>query len=417
VPSHWEIRHKSKGKFTFGGMQNIIDMKGSSNYKIFLMEEAARTKQITIDTLGPTLRGRPGAELWYLWNPESSTDPMSTEFITPYQAELDKFGFYEDDYHLIIKVGLEDNPWFKYDSSLVQEYEKDTEKMKDGRMSKSRYNHIWCGAFCDDIESSVITSDWFEACIDSHIKLGWKANGGRVAALDPSDVGKDANGYIERIGNVFVRVDEIESENGNIGFDIASREAKAFKANSFGYDGDGIGAMLRNQAEVNFKDTGTNVFMYKGSTEVHHPEAYFKSANSNVNIKGETKNKDVFRNKKAQNIIAFAERVYKTYEAVALGIYHNPDDLISFNSETIKPEMMQKLKAEACKLPLKPSDRIQFYTKEELRKGIMMPDGQRVSIPSPNLLDAAVLSYDFAGTISVIPKYTHRPRAMKTMGR
>jgi len=45
VPSHWEIRHKTGGKFTFGGMQNIIDMKGASNYKIFLMEESAKTKQ------------------------------------------------------------------------------------------------------------------------------------------------------------------------------------------------------------------------------------------------------------------------------------------------------------------------------------------------------------------------------------
>jgi len=94
VPSHWEIRHKTGGKFTFGGMQNIIDMKGTSNYKIFLMEEAAKTKQNTIDTLGPTLRDTPGAELWWLWNPESSQDPMSKEFINPYRADLDKRGYY-----------------------------------------------------------------------------------------------------------------------------------------------------------------------------------------------------------------------------------------------------------------------------------------------------------------------------------
>ena len=104
VPSHWEIRHKTGGVFTFGGMSNIIDMKGSSNYKYFLMEEAARTKQTTIDTLGPTLRDTKGAELWYIWNPESSTDAMSQEFIVPYQAALDRDGYYEDDYHLIIKV-------------------------------------------------------------------------------------------------------------------------------------------------------------------------------------------------------------------------------------------------------------------------------------------------------------------------
>ena len=73
APSLWEIRHASKGKFKFGGMQNIIDMKGSFNYKFFLIEEAARTSQKTLDTLGATLRGVDGAELWYVWNPESST--------------------------------------------------------------------------------------------------------------------------------------------------------------------------------------------------------------------------------------------------------------------------------------------------------------------------------------------------------
>jgi phage terminase large subunit len=193
--------------------------------------------------------------------------------------------------------------------------------------------------------------------------------------------------------------------------------AKKFNASVFGYDADGIGAMLRDQAEVNFKNTNTRVYAYKGSTEVHFPEAMFKASNTAVEMKGETKNKDVFRNKKSQNIIAFAERVYKTYEAVELGIYHNPDDLISFDSELIKPNMLQKLKAEACKLPLKPSDRIQFYTKEELRKGILMPTGEKVVIPSPNLLDAAVLSYDNAGIIAKTNTTTHRPKPMRTMGR
>ena len=128
VPSQWEIRHKTGGKFSFGGMQNIIDMKGSFKYKYFLMEEAARTSQQTIDILGPTLRGVDGAELWYVWNPESSNDPMSQEFIVPYQDSFDRQGYYEDEYHLIIKVGFEDNPWFMSDDSLRQEYQKDEKK-------------------------------------------------------------------------------------------------------------------------------------------------------------------------------------------------------------------------------------------------------------------------------------------------
>ena len=216
VPSKWEIRHKTGGLFTFGGMQNIIDMKGAAAYKFFLMEEAARTKQSTIDTLGPTLRDMPGAELWWLWNPESSQDPMSQEFIVPYQDAIDRDGYYEDDYHLVIKVGKEDNPWFEYDESLKQEYDKDHAKMLDGRMSKSRFNHIWRGMFNDEIESSVILDDWFNACIDAHKKLGIEPRGAKVVAFDPADIGGDAKGYIERQGIVFTCLDEIMGENGNV---------------------------------------------------------------------------------------------------------------------------------------------------------------------------------------------------------
>ena len=405
VPSHWEIRHKTGGVFTFGGMQNIIDMKGSSNYKYFLMEEAARTKQLTIDTLGPTLRDTEGAELWYLWNCESSTDAMSQEFIVPYQSELDRDGFYEDSYHLIIKVGHQDNPWFPYDESLIAEFTKDTEKVADGRMSATRFNHIWEGSFNDDLDSSVISSDWFDACIDAHIVLGFgmdaegNLTGAKVAALDPSDVGKDADGYTERQGVVFTCVEEIDAENGNRAFDIASRKAKDFGAQAFGWDGDGIGAMLRDQADENFKGTNTQIYMYKGSTEVHHPNALFRADNTHINMKEERKNKDVFLNKKAQNMISFAERVYRTYEAVVLKRYHDPDTLISFDSRSIAPNMLQKLRAEASKLPLKPGDKIKFYSKDELRKGVVMPDGHKVIIPSPNLLDSAVLSFDNASLI------------------
>lgn len=408
VPSHWEIRHKTGGKFTFGGMQNIIDMKGASNYKIFLMEESAKTKQNTIDVLGPTLRDTPNAELWYLWNPESSQDPMSKEFIIPYQADLDKQGFYEDEYHLIIKVGHEDNPWFVHDESLRQELEKDRQKCNDGRMSKSRFAHIWGGMFNDDVESSIIISDWFDACVDAHKKKGFgmdldgNITGGKVVGFDPSDSGNDAAGYIERQGVVFTALDEIEAENGNRKFDAASLMAKNFGTDAFGWDGDGLGAILRDQANANFKGTKVHTYMYKGSSEVHHPNATFQSENSNINIASGRKNKDVFANKKAQNITNFAERVYKTYEAVVHGKYHNPDELISFCSESIKPEMLQKMRAEACKLPLKPSDKIKFYTKEELRKGIMMPDGSRLKIPSPNILDAAVLSFDKASIIEKV---------------
>lgn len=417
VPSKWEIRNGNGGKLVFGGMKNIIDMKGTAAFKRFLMEEAEKTSQNTIDVLGPTLRDMPGAELWYLWNTGSSQDPMSKEFITPYQAELDKYGYYEDDYHQIFYLTYKDNPWFEHDESLVMELEKDKQKVKRGIMSQARFDGIWKGKFNDDVSTSVIKEDWFKACIDAHINLNlFKDNepvGLRNASCDPSDVGNDPCGYAARQNIVFMDIDEIEGDNGNRKMDEACKRANAFGADSFGYDADGLGATLRDNVDKGFNGKGTQIYAYKGSTEIHDRKAEFKSETAQLtNRKEKLLNEDVLFNKKAQNTIGIAERIFRTWEAVTEGVYHDPDTLISFNSATIKPEMLEKLKAEACKTPLKPGNTIKFYTKDELRKGILMPDGSRLKIPSPNLFDACMVSLD-KDSIIAKPKQWDQPLRVK----
>ena len=408
VPSKWEIRNGNGGKLVFGGMKNILDMKGAASFKRFLMEEAEKTKQETIDTLGPTLRDMPGAELWYLWNTGSSQDPMSQEFITPYQAELDKTGYYKDKYHMIVRLTYKDNPWFRWDESLQGELEKDEQKVEKGIMSKSRFDGIWHGKFNDDVSSSVIKEDHFMACIDAHIKLGIEPLGLRNAACDPSDTGLDPCGYAARHGNVFLDIDEIQAENGNRKMDEACKRAILFGVDSFGYDADGLGATLRDNVDAAFNGKGTQIYAYKGSTEIHDPLDEFKSETACLtNRQDNLKNKDVLFNKKAQNTLGFAERILSTWDAVVNGKYCDPDSLVSFasyNHETgvgIRPEMLEKLKAEACKTPIKPGNTVRFYTKEELRKGIQLPDGSRLKIPSPNLFDACVVSLDKDSTVTV----------------
>lgn len=413
VSSKWEIRNVNGGKFTFGGMQNIIDMKGASDFKRFLMEEAEKTSQKTIDTLGPTLRDVDDAELWYLWNTGSSQDPMSKEFITPYQSSLDKYGMYEDEYHMIIKLTYKDNPWFEYDKSLQTELAKDRQKVKRGIMTQARFDGIWNGKFNDDVSTSVIKEDWFNACIDAHIKLGIKPRGVKNASCDPSDIGNDPCGYAARTGIVFEDIDEIEAENGNRKMDEACKRAISYGADSFGYDADGLGATLRDNVDAAFKNKGTQIYAYKGSTEIHDPKAEFKSETAGLtNRKEKLLNEDVLYNKKAQNTISMAERIFRTWEAVVPDeegntVYHDPDTLISFDSSKIKPHMLEKLKAEACKTPIKPADTVKFYTKEEMRKGIPLPDGSRIKIPSPNLFDSCIVSLDKASLI--IAKKERKP--------
>lgn len=401
VPSKWEIRNANAGRIAFGGMKNIIDMKGTSEFKYFLMEESEKTKQETIDILGPTLRGMPGAELWYLWNTGSSQDPMSKEFIIPYQSDIDRDGFYEDKYHYIVKLTYKDNPWFEHDESLQQELEKDLLKVKRGIMTQARFNGIWNGDFNDDVANSVIKEDWFNACIDAHKKLGIDQRGAVIAACDPSDTGNDPCGYMARQGIVIFSVDEIQAENGNRKMDEACKRAIFDGCDSFGYDADGLGATLRDNVDKSFDGKPVNIFAYKGSSGIHDPLAEFKSETAGLtNSSTRLINKDVLFNKKAQNIISYSERIFRTWEAVIEGKYHDPDTLISFASYDedtktgIKPNMMEKLKAESSKVPIRAGDTVRFYTKPELRAGVLMPDGSRLKIPSPNLFDACVLSFD-----------------------
>lgn len=415
VESKWRVNHKTGGIISFGGLRNVEDMKSLFEYKMFLLEESANTSQETIDILGPTLRGVEGAELWYLWNPKSSNDPMSKEFIIPYQAELDRDGYYEDEYHLIINISFEDNPWFMGDSSLRTEYEKDKQKKDDGRMSAARFNHIWNGAFNDDVENSLIDTDWFDACIDAHKKLGIEPKGVKVVTHDPADVGPDKKAVAYRHGIVFLDMEEVETPNANTGMEYACSYAIKRGADVFGWDCDGLGAPLRDQVAKNFKGLPTRVFMFKGSEGVHNPEAIF-SANKDYGMAESKRNKDVFRNKRAQNYVGLAERCRKTYEAVVDGVYHDPDELVSFSS---KIGCLQKIRSELCRLPLKPNGygMIQLYSKDEMVRGIILPNGQKLKLPSPNLGDCAMMSFDNASMYVHTPQTANRPRPVKTMGR
>ena len=51
-------------------------------------------------------------------------------------------------------------------------------------------------------------------------------------------------------------------------------------------------------------------------------------------------------------------------------------------------------------MPFKPGDTITLYSKEDMRKGILQPDGSKTKIPSPNLFDSAVLSFDKSSIIN-----------------
>ena len=83
-----EIRHKDGGLFKFRGLaRNIESIKSMHDFDIFWIEEAQTVSEESLRLLKPTLRAE-GSEMWFTFNPVSRLDPISKEFIIPFENEL-----------------------------------------------------------------------------------------------------------------------------------------------------------------------------------------------------------------------------------------------------------------------------------------------------------------------------------------
>lgn len=361
------------GGFRFKGFaRNPEAVKSAQGFKYSWIEEAQNISQDTIDNLLPTIRAE-GSKLFFTANPQNSTDPFSQRFITPYLSFLNTQGYYEDAMHLIIKINWRDNPWH---GELESQRQWDFEYL-----SRAKYDHIWEGDFNDSVEDALIKAEWFDACIDAHIKLGFKPLGAIMASHDPSDEGEDNKAFAVRHGSVILDVKERSTGNINEGCDWALGLALQANIDAFTWDGDGLGIGLTRQISQTFEGKPIQVAIFKGSEAVDRPEAMVDSVEIQ-NVHNRKTNKQVFKNKRAQYYFELRKRVLNTYNAVTKGEYCDPEKMISFSSEI---ESLQTLRSELCKMPIKPNANglFELYTKKEMK--------DRFKFASPNCADSIVM--------------------------
>lgn len=365
------ISNNFGGEFRFKGLARNPDaVKSMHGFKYFWVEEGQSISQESLGKLTPTLR-EAGSELWVSMNPQNSEDPMSKRFIKPFWETLLKDGYYEDDLHLIIYLNYKDNPWFP--DALEQERQWDYE-----HKSRAEYDHIWLGHFNDSVENATILKEWFDAAIDAHEKLGFKPRGLKTVSFDPSDDG-DPKGLVKRHGNVILEAEETENGDVNESCDWAIDQALDFKTDRFTWDCDGLGVSLRRQITSSLPKV--EIIQFKGSEEPERPnEAYQDVVNTESKPR---KNKDVFKNKRAQCYWSLRDRFYNTYQAVKKGTYIDPEELISISS---KCKHLDKLRAEVCRIPKKPngSGLIQIMRKDEMKS--------KYKIASPNIADSLMMT-------------------------
>jgi len=366
------IQSANNGEIIYKGLaRNVQSIKSLDYIKKVWIEEGQTVSQESIDTLFPTIRQN-GAEIWVTMNRGSVTDPIAVTYLNKAESELERCGYYEDDYMIVVEINWRDNPWFP--EILNQQRLKAL-----AEWARAKYDHIWEGRYGDLIEDPIIQPEWFEACIDAHlnpkISSALKARGARLAAFDPSDTG-DAKGYAQRIGNVFTDVCDKKSGDSDDGMIWATDKALQFGCDEFVWDYSGIGSGMLGSIRKSFAGKKTKLQAFNGGESPDDKDKPYISDDGKKKTVG-----DVFINKRAQRYWRLYELCYNTYRCIVKGDYVDPDDMISFSSN-IKD--MQRLRSEICRIPRKRRGDgvIQIMTKKEMLTK---------KIPSPNMADAVMM--------------------------
>jgi phage terminase large subunit len=368
----------SRGEIFYRGLaRNIEGFKSAFGINKLWIEEGQKLSQDTIETVLPTIR-EGGSEIWISANRGASKDAFSQLILKPYEKEVERHGFYEDDDILIVEINYWDNPFFPDVLEQQRQMDKKT-------MSPARYEHVWEGTYSDTVENAIIEPEWFDACIDAHKVLGFKPEGIEVVAHDPFDGGDDSAALAHRHGSVITHITEKTTGRVNDACDWALNYCHDVKPDAFIWDAGGIGAGLKRQIDDSLGPKNIQVKMFEGQARVDQPDTTYQPTQGMI-MKAKS-NREAFYNLRAQRYWGVRDRIFNTYLAVKDKKFTDPSELISFSSDM---DLLPTLRSELCRIPRKENGqgKIQIMRKDEMKKE---------GIDSPNIGDCVMMAFDITG--------------------
>jgi len=388
------IKHASGGRAFYKGLaRNITSLKSTlTGVDGLWIEEGEDLSDNTLRVLTAcvrlnatdTQRAIAGEdiklpEIIITMNRGASSGAVAKKWLARAEPTLQKCGYYEDDLLMVVEMNYTDMPteWF-LQSGLEIERLDDYEAL-----TRPQYDHKWLGHYLDTVDNAIIPTEWFDAAIDAHVKLGFSPKGVKVVSHDPSDKGPDAKGLCYRHGSVILDVQEKMGLDVNEGCDWALDYAIDVQTDVYIWDCDGLGAGLRKQTLDAIAGKKIEHVEFRGGKGVDNPKQTYQAVDSHSNKKAKS-NEETFKNRRAQYYWMLRDRFYNTYLAVVKGQYIDPDDMISLSSDISN---MSALRAEVCRIPRRPNGMglIQIMSKEEMAR-------QKPPIASPNQADALMMS-------------------------
>ncbi|MFZ2950903.1 MAG: phage terminase large subunit [Desulfuromonadaceae bacterium] len=387
------IYHSSGGRNFYRGLsRNIRSIKSMlSGVDGLWIEEGESLSDATLHVLtasvrvsakkaGQVLAGGKAKmpEIWISMNRDSSADAIAQKWLKRADQDLERCGFYEDDVVMAVEANWDDVPrdWFLA-SGLEDERLDDLENLP-----RAVYDNKWGGKYLDTIDRAIILPEWFDACVDAHVKLGFKPVGKIVAAYDPADSG-DPKGYILRHGSVILEAEERTEGDVDDGMLWALGKAVDDGADLFVWDCDGLGLGQKGTVSRFLAGKKIDWAMFKGSEGVDRPDEPYDGDRSTTGEQKTRTNKQTCKNKRAQYYRELRDRIRNTYKAVVKGEYVDPDKLLSISSEC---KSLKKFRTEVCRIPEKPNANSLFQIMSKVDMKNML------KIPSPNVADPAMMS-------------------------
>jgi hypothetical protein len=250
---------------------------------------------------------------------------------------------------------------------------------------------IWNEQYeCDFLASAegiIIPKEWVQACIGAASFLGIEVTGERRAAYDVADQGKDKNCLGFAYGVELQHMESWSGSNSTIGKSVLKvyGECEGRKVSIFDYDGDGMGAGVRSDAERIESDRAEqnrpliSASMFRGSAAVQDPENFCPGT--------DRLNKDFFENYKAQSWWALRQRAYLTWQAVMAKREGRPFEFDPSDILSISPDMPELTKT---------ADELSQPVWTWSKSGKMMIDKTPDDVASPNNGDCVMMLFPYA---------------------
>jgi phage terminase large subunit len=136
--------------FYAGVRESIRDKKSLAGIDLVVFDEAGKVSQDTLDVFLPTIIRKPNCKAWFIWNPESTADPIWKWFNVGAPSNT-----------ITIETDYRDNPWLSAEALRLVEDCKRTDHEK--------YEHLYLGKPQSAIAGAIFGGEYKTALAEGRI--------------------------------------------------------------------------------------------------------------------------------------------------------------------------------------------------------------------------------------------------------